>query len=125
VDPIEYLIVPRMVACFLVLPVLTIVSELVGIFGGYLIGIFDADIPGVFYLNQTVRAIRYVDFFSGFLKVFFFAVLVSWICCFQGYITRGGSSGVGKFTTRAVSYSIIIIIISNTILTKIILTFWG
>ena len=63
VDPIEYLIVPKMVACFLVLPILTVVSELVGIIGGYLIGVFEADISGVFYINQTVRAIRYVDFF--------------------------------------------------------------
>ena len=125
VDPIEYLIVPRMIACFLVLPVLTVVSELVGIAGGYLVGVFEAGIPGVFYINQTIKAIRYVDFFSGFLKVFFFAVLISWICCFQGFITRGGSLGVGKFTTKAVAYSIIIVIISNTILTKVILTFWG
>jgi phospholipid/cholesterol/gamma-HCH transport system permease protein len=125
VDPLEYLIVPRMIACFLVLPVLTVVSELVGIAGGYLIGVFEAGIPGIFYINQTIRAIRYVDFFSGFLKVFFFAVLVGWICCFQGFVTRGGSLGVGKFTTKAVAYSIIIIILSNTILTKIILTFWG
>lgn len=124
VDPIEYLIVPRMLACFCVLPILTIVSELVGIAGGYLIGVFEG-IPGVFYINQTVRAVKYVDFFSGFMKVFFFAVLVSWICCYQGYVTKGGSLGVGKCTTKAVAYSIIIIILSNTILTKIILTYWG
>ncbi|HQP09750.1 MAG TPA: ABC transporter permease [Candidatus Omnitrophota bacterium] len=125
VDPMEYLIVPRMIACFFVLPILTIVSEVVGIIGGYLIGVFEADIAGIFYINQTIRAIRYVDFFSGFLKVFVFAVLIGWICCFQGLRTRGGSLGVGKFTTRAVSYSIIITIISNTILTQLILTFWG
>jgi len=125
VDPIEYLIVPRMIACFLVLPVLTIMSEVVGITGGYLVGVFEANIPGAFYMNQTFRAIRYVDFFSGFAKVFFFAVLISWICCYQGYKTRGGSLGVGKFTTRAVAYSIIIVILSNTILTKMTIIFWG
>lgn len=125
VDPVEYLIVPRMIACFLVLPVLTVVSEVVGITGGYLVGVFEANIPGAFYLNQTLRAIRYVDFFSGFIKVFFFAALVSWICCYQGFVTRGGSLGVGKFTTKAVAYSIIIVIVSNTILTKMIIMFWG
>lgn len=125
VDPIEYLIVPRMIACFLVLPLLTIVSELVGIAGGYVVGVFEVNIPSAFYINQTLRAIRYVDFFSGFVKVFFFAVLISWICCYQGYVTRGGSLGVGKFTTKAVAYSIIFVILLNTLLTKIILMFWG
>ncbi len=125
VDPVEYLVVPRMMACFLVLPVLTIISEIVGIDGGYVVGVLEAKIPGVFYLNQTIRAVQYVDFFSGFTKVFFFAVIISWICCYQGFFTRGGSLGVGKFTTKAVAYSYIFIILSNTVLTKIILTFWG
>lgn len=125
VDPVEYLIVPRMVACFLVLPILTILSEIIGIFGGYLIGMFEANIPSAYYINQTFKALRYVDFFSGFIKVFFFAVIVGWICCYQGYNTSGGSIGVGKFTTKAVSYAIIVVILSNTVLTKLILMFWG
>jgi phospholipid/cholesterol/gamma-HCH transport system permease protein len=125
VDPVEYLIVPRVIACFLVLPILTVVSEIVGIAGGYLVGIYEARIPSAYYISQTLKAIRYVDFFSGFIKVFFFAVLIGWICCYQGYSTRGGSLGVGKYTTKAVAYSIIIVILSNTILTKILLMFWG
>ena len=124
VDPIEYLIVPRFLACFLVLPILTVVSEIVGIAGGYLIGIYEANIPGAFYMNQTFKAIRFVDFFSGFIKVFFFALLIGWICCYQGFVTKGGSLGVGKYTTKAVAYSIIFIILSNTALTKIIILFW-
>ena len=125
VDPIEYLVVPRMIACFLVLPILTVISEIVGITGGYLIGVYEANIPSAFYIHQTFKAIRYVDFFSGFIKVFFFAIIISWICCYQGFFTKGGSLGVGKFTTRAVAYSIIVVILSNTVLTKIILMFWG
>jgi len=124
VDPIEYLIVPRMVACFLVLPILTVVSEFVGITGGYLVGVFEMNIPSAFYLNQTFKAIRFVDFFSGFIKVFFFSIIVSWVCCYQGFFTTGGSLGVGKFTTRAVAYSIIFIILSDTVLTKIIIMLW-
>lgn len=125
VDPVEYLVVPRMIACFLVLPILTIVSEVVGIMGGYLVGVFEVNIPGAFYINQTFKAIRYVDFFSGLIKVFFFAILISWICCYQGFFTKGGSIGVGRFTTKAVAYSIILVILSNTVLTKIIIMFWG
>lgn len=125
VDPIEYLIVPRMVACFLVLPILTIIAELVGITGGYLVGVLEAGIPGAFYINQTIKAIEYVDFWGGFVKVFFFAIIIGWICCYQGYSTSGGSLGVGKYTTRAVAFSYIFVILSNTLLTKMILTLWG
>ena len=125
VDPIEFLVVPRMIACFIALPILTIISEFVGIAGGYFIGVYEAHVPGPFYINQTIQAIRYVDFFSGFLKVFVFAILISWVCCYQGFMTRGGSLGVGKFTTKAVALSYIAIIIANTILTKLSLMFWG
>lgn len=125
VDPVEFLVVPRFVATILVLPILTVISEIVGIAGGYLIAVYEAHIPGGLYLNQTIKAIRYVDFFSGFIKVMFFSVLISWICCYQGFFTRGGSLGVGQYTTRAVAYSYIYVIISNTLLTKFILTLWG
>src|SRR3989338_6339341 len=125
VDPVEYLVVPRMVACFLALPILTIISEIVGVAGGYCVGVWEAKIPGIFYLNQTIRAVQYVDFFSGFTKVFFFAVIIGWVSCYQGFFTKGGSLGVGRFTTKAVAYSYIFIILSNAVLTKVILTFWG
>lgn len=125
VDPVEFLVVPRILACFLVLPILTIISELVGIAGGYLVGVYQAQIPSAFYINQTLRCIRFVDFFSGFGKVFFFSSLIGWVCCYQGYFTKGGSLGVGRFTTKAVAYSYIMIILSNAILTKVILGLWG
>ena len=101
------------------------VSEIFGIFGGYIISVFDAGLPGASYIQQTLKAINYVDFFSGFIKTMFFAVFISWICCYQGFTTKGGSLGVGKFTTRAVALSYVTVVISNTILTKIILNFWG
>ena len=125
VDPIEYLVVPRMVACFLTLPGLVVISEALGVLGGYFVGVSDAHIPGASYIQQTLRAVDYVDFFSGFIKTLFFALLIGWICCYQGFNTKGGSRGVGQFTTKAVAYSYIFVVISNTILTKIILTLWG
>ena len=125
VDPIEFLVVPRVIATLLVLPILTVFSEVIGIFGGFIIGVYQANIPAAFYMNQTFRAIQYVDFFSGMIKVVFFSVLIGWVCSYQGFFTKGGSLGVGQFTTKAVAYSYIFIIISNTVLTKVILTFWG
>ncbi len=125
VDPIHFLVVPRWLACVLTLPILIVISEIVGIFGGYCVGVFDAGIPSAFYINQTLKSIRYVDFFSGFIKTIFFGFLIAWICCYQGYFTRGGSLGVGKYTTKAVAFSYIFVVIANTVLTKLILTFWG
>jgi phospholipid/cholesterol/gamma-HCH transport system permease protein len=125
VDPVEFLIVPRFLACCLVLPILTVVSEVVGLYGGYIVGVSEANINGKFYIMQTFKAIRYLDFFSGFIKVFFFAGIIGWICCYQGFSAKGGSLGVGRFTTRAVAYSYIFVILSNALLTKFILTFWG
>lgn len=125
VDPLEFLVVPRMVASFLVLPGLVVFSEIIGILGGFIVGVYDANIPSANYIHQTLSSINYVDFFSGFIKTFFFALLISWICCYQGFSTKGGSLGVGRFTTKAVALSYILVVISNTILTKIILTFWG
>ena len=125
VDPIEFLVVPRFLACVLVLPALVIISEILGMCGGYMIAVSQAHLPGIFYIHQTLDAVGYVDFFSGFIKVFFFAIIVGWICCYQGFFTQGGATGVGRFTTNAVAYSYIAVIVSNTVLTKIILTFWG
>jgi len=125
VDPIEFLVVPRMLACFLVLPILVVMSEIIGIAGGYLVGVFEANIPGSFYISQTLQSIDYVDFFSCFIKTFFFAFLIGWTCCYQGFVTKGGSLGVGRYTTKAVALAYILVVVSNTILTKIILTFWG
>ncbi len=124
VDPIEFLIVPRMVASFLVLPILVVISEVIGIAGGYFVGIFEANIPGTFYINQTLRAIDFTDFFSGFIKSFFFAGIIGWVCCYQGFTTKGGSLGVGKYTTKAVALSYILVVLADVFLTKIILTFW-
>src|SRR5271170_2530304 len=66
VDPIEYLVVPRFLACVLVLPVLVIISEFLGIAGGYLIAVNQANLPGAFYIHATMESVGFIDFFSGF-----------------------------------------------------------
>ncbi len=125
VDPVEFFVVPRMLACFLVLPVLVVVSELVGILGGYFIAVTQAGIPSSYYYYQTVHAIGYSDFFCGFIKIFVFAFLIGWVCCYKGISTTGGSLGVGRFTTAAVALCYVLVIVSNPFVTKMVLTFWG
>ena len=107
------------------MPILVIISDLVGIFGGYLVAIFHAQLPGAIYIKHTIRSVHYVDFFSGLIKSFFFSVIVAWICCYQGYFTSGGALGVGRFTTKAVAFSYMAVILSNAFLTMLILTVWG
>ncbi|NTV29275.1 MAG: ABC transporter permease [Candidatus Omnitrophica bacterium] len=125
VDPIEFLIVPRVLACMIVLPILGVLSEILGIVGGYVIATTQAGIPGVYYYHQTVNAIGYVDFFCGFVKVCCFAVMIGWISCYQGFYTSGGSLGVGRFTTKAVAFCYISVLVSNAFLTRLVLTIWG
>ena len=125
VDPVEFLVLPRMLACIMVLPILVVVSGLVGILGGYMIGVGEANIPASYYIAQTIASIGYSDFFCGFVKVFFFAWLIGWVCCYKGFGASGGSLGVGRATTQAVAACYIAVIVSNTILTKIILTVWA
>lgn len=124
VDPIEFLVVPRFLAVLIVLPILTVISEVVGIAGGYFIGVYEAHIPGSYYISATLRGLRFIDFFSGFAKILVFSWIVAWICCYQGYITKGGSLGVGRYTTRAVALTIINVVLFNAFLTKIILAIW-
>ncbi len=125
VDPVEYLAVSRILACVIVLPLLIVVSEVVGIFGGFLMGVFSAKIPAAYYLRRSIEAIAYVDFFSGMIKTLCFSLIIGWVCCYQGFQTKGGSLGVGQYTTKAVALCYILIIVANFILTKIILSVWG
>ncbi|MBF0489732.1 MAG: ABC transporter permease [Candidatus Omnitrophica bacterium] len=125
VDPVEFLVVPRFLACILVLPVLVIISEMIGMAGGYVVGVCHAQVPSAIYIRHTLQSIDFVDFFSGMIKTFFFSVIIAWICCYQGFFTTGGALGVGRYTTRAVAFSYIAVILSNALLTMIILTLWG
>lgn len=125
VDPIEYLAVSRILACILVLPLLIVISEIVGVFGGFVMGVYSTKISAAYYLRRSIEAITFVDFFSGLIKTVCFSAIIGWICCYQGFATKGGSLGVGQYTTRAVAFCYISIIVANFILTKIILSVWG
>ncbi len=125
VDPIDYLVVNRILACILVLPLLIVISEVVGIFGGFIMGVFSAKISAAYYLRRSIEAIAFVDFFSGLIKSVCFSIIIGWVCCYQGFSTKGGSLGVGQYTTKAVALCYILIIVANFILTKIILSVWG
>lgn len=116
-NPIKFLVVPRALAMMVVLPCLTILADLVGIFGGYLIGLFSLDIGTIRYYNQTANALVMKDLVTGLIKTEFFAVIIAAIGCYEGFMVEGGAEGVGKSTTASVVASIFLIITADVFFT--------
>jgi phospholipid/cholesterol/gamma-HCH transport system permease protein len=112
VNPLRYLIAPRFIAGVVMLPLLTVFSCMMGIWGGYLISIFIFSMPSNTYIDPLAVHITQFDFFSGLLKALIFGLIIVTVCCFKGLKTRGGAQGVGTATTQSVvtCYSIILIV---------------
>jgi len=120
-NPVQKLVVPKVVAAMIVAPILTAMSDFIGTFGGMLISISEAGVTPRFYINQVSESLLLDDFTSGLIKAVFFGFFVAIISCYQGLNTYGGTEGVGKQTTRAVVYSCIAIFVSDFFLTKLVL----
>lgn len=117
VDPIQYLITPRLLAGMLMLPMLTVFSDFIGIIGGYLISVqmMEAN-PGI-YIRRTIQYLEPTDIWGGLLKATVFGTLIATISCYKGFNTQGGAEGVGRATTGAVVIAEMLILISDYFLT--------
>lgn len=122
-NPVAKLVVPRMLACVIATPLLTIISCVLGVLGGMLITIMEAGVSMRFYMDQIWRSVELGDFISGIAKTFFFGFFVAMISCLQGLKTEGGTEGVGRSTTRAVVHASIFIFVSDFFLTKLFILF--
>lgn len=120
-NPIRKLVVPRVVACTLCTPILTVFANIIGILGGMLITVLETGIGVQYYLDQIKLTVLYEDYLSGLAKTFFFGFFIGVIACYQGLSTRGGTAGVGKATTMSVVIASIVIFISDFFLTKFFL----
>ena len=120
-DPIEKLVVPRVLACVLALPLLTVFADFLGIVGGMIVAQVQYSIPAQFYLTTVVTTVEYEDFVSGIAKTFVFGWIVGMVGCFVGLRTTGGTQGVGRATTRAVVVATIAIFVSDFFLTRALL----
>jgi len=118
-SPIKYLVVPRFLALMLMLPLLTLYSDAVGIFGGYTMCVYKLGITPGMYLNITFEALKYKDLFTGLFKSIFFGMIIALSSCYQGLKVTGGAEGVGRATTKAVVNSFIWIIIADCFFTAI------
>lgn len=112
-DPIDYLVVPRVIACCLMLPVLTILSLITGMVGGLLIADSLYGIPSSVFLDSVQNFLKVWDLFSCVIKAVIFGALIAIIGCSWGLTTTGGAKGVGQSTTTAVVTSLMAIFITN------------
>ena len=116
-DPYGFLVFPRVIALALVLPLLTILADVVSIAGGLLVAMLGLDLTANAYLLQTQKAVGLWDVFSGCLKTVFFGLSVALIACQRGLAARGGAEGVGRATTSAVVTSLFAIVVVDAIFT--------
>lgn len=119
-DPIHYLMVPRVWATILVLPMLVVFSDVIGIAGGYLVSVVLMGANPVAYMDNTFQYMEPNDLISGLIKAAFFGMLIAVVGCQKGFFTSGGAEGVGRSTTRAVVTASIAILVSDFFLTKIL-----
>lgn len=117
VNPIQYLIVPRVLACVLMVPALTVVFDVVGTLGSYFISAYLLDIPPSLFIDNVVYYVDFDDFYLGLVKSAFFGLGLALISCYQGFYVKGGAEGVGRATNRAVVISSVTILISDYFLT--------
>lgn len=121
-DPIKKLVTPRVVACTTMVPVLTVIADLVGILGGFFVATIFLGISPSLFLTSAYDRLDYSDLVQGLAKPPIFGFLIAIVGCHRGLGTYGGTEGVGRSTTQAVVTSMILIFISNFFITRILLT---
>ena len=120
-NPVKRLVVPRLVALMIMVPALTILAEVVGIFGGLLMAVFEIGQTSEFYMAHVLQSMRVSDLFRGLGKTPFFALSIGIISCYNGLAAEGGADGVGRATRNTVVTSSMTIFVSNFFLAKLFL----
>ena len=118
-NPFKYLVAPRLIAGLTMLPLLVLVADIIGVFGGYLVGVYKLNFNPGAYLKRTFDYLEFMDVVSGLVKAGAFGFLISLMGCFHGYHSDGGAQGVGRATTNAVVSASILILIFNYGITEI------
>ena len=119
VDPVRYLVVPRVVAAFVSLFLLTIYADIIGTLGGYLISVFKLDISHHQYVMRSIKVLMVKDVITGLVKGFVFGGIISLVGCYFGFKADGGAEGVGLATTLAVVTALVMIIASDALFTAL------
>jgi phospholipid/cholesterol/gamma-HCH transport system permease protein len=118
-DPVQKLVTPRLIATSVMLPLLVVIADFVGLFGGWVISALFLDLTSRQYWTSAWQTLEWNDVSQGLLKPLVFAVVISMIGCFYGLRTSGGTQGVGRATTQAVVTSTVLIFILDLLITKV------
>jgi len=124
VNPMKYLVGTRLLACMLVLPLLTGVADILGILGGWVIGVTQVGLTSKYYYQLTLKYITLKDVVPGVLKTVVFGAIIGTVGCFHGYHTTHGTFGVGQSTKAAVVTGSLLVLVSDVFLTRISLLIW-
>ena len=120
-DPTKKLVAPRMVATTMMVPLLTVVADLFGLIGGWIVSLYTLRLNTALYWNTALRSLTYSDALEGLLKPLVFGYIIGMVGCYCGLRTTGGTSGVGRSTTQAVVAASILVIIADFFISKVIL----
>jgi phospholipid/cholesterol/gamma-HCH transport system permease protein len=118
-NPFKYLVAPRLIAGLLMMPLLVLVADSIGVFGGFLIGVNKLNFNPASYLTRTFEFLELKDVVSGLVKAACFGFVISLMGCYHGYNSRGGAQGVGTATINAVVSALILILIFNYVITEL------
>lgn len=122
-NPVKYLSVPRFIACITTIPLLTVISNILGILGGCMVSVYKLDIPSTVYWADTFDFLRVDDLFHGLIKSIFFAGLIAFVSIYKGFQCEGGAEGVGKATTHAVVTTLVLILVTDFFLSALLVAF--
>ncbi len=120
-SPIRKIVIPRVIACLVCLPMLVAIADIVGVTGGLIVGVHELKLDAQFYYIKILSTIKLVDYFSGFGKTFFFSFFISITACYFGLNVKEGTKEVGIATTKSVVTASILILVGDYFLTKF---FW-
>ncbi|MEX5214043.1 MAG: MlaE family lipid ABC transporter permease subunit [Nitrospiraceae bacterium] len=121
VNPLQYLVAPKVVASLIGVPLLVAIFDVVGIWGGHLVGVELLGVNSGSYWSSIESAVEWKDVYGGILKSISFGLIVSWVCCYKGYYTRMSAEGLGTATTEAVVLSSVLILVWDYFLTSVLL----
>jgi phospholipid/cholesterol/gamma-HCH transport system permease protein len=116
-NPFKYLVAPRLIAGTTMLPLLVLVADVIGVFGGFLVSVYRLDFNPSSYIVRTWQFLEPIDVISGLVKAAVFGFVISLMGCYFGYKSRGGAQGVGQATTNAVVAASILILVFNYLIT--------
>jgi len=119
VNPIQFLVVPRIIAGIIMLPVATVISDFIGVAGGYFVGVKLLKINSGIFMARIIEFVELQDIFNGLIKSACFGLILALVGCYKGFFTTGGAEGVGRATTQAVVISSVAILISDYLLTAV------